>query len=131
MDRVPGWKQVGLEISNIIEEMVEQHQPTLELVLARLGDKLIPAVVPEALCVELRSRLVSVFQMSDSAVNPGPCGFFPGLVQAPTDAAQDPDVHIHKWLRVPWTLQCPSRQAEFSLWCLRKASAKSETESST
>ena len=79
--------------------MVEKHQRTLEPVLARLGDKSNPAAVPEVLCVELRSRLVSIFQMSESAVNPGPGGLFSGLVRALTEAAQDPDVHVHKWLR--------------------------------
>ena len=59
------------------------------------GDKLNPAAVPDALRVELRSRSVSIFQMSESAVNPRPGGLFPRLVQALTEATQDPGVHIH------------------------------------
>ena len=79
VDRVPGRKEVGCKISKSFEEVVEKHQQTLESVLARLGDKSNLAAVPEALCVELRSRLVSILQMSDSAVNPGPGGLFPCL----------------------------------------------------
>ena len=41
---------IGCHFSQIIEEMAEEHKPTLELVLARLGDKLNPAVVPSFMC---------------------------------------------------------------------------------
>ena len=71
------------------------------------------------------------FQMSECAVNAGQGGLFLGLVQALTEAAQDLDVHIHKWLRVKFLCgaQFPSCLAESSLWCPHKSSAKSVTES--
>ena len=99
VDRVPGWKVVGRKIAKIIEELVNKHQEVLDTVLSGLGDKVNPTAVPESLCVGLRSRLSSIFQMSESVLNPGPGGLFPGLVQALTEVAQDPDIHIHNWLR--------------------------------
>ena len=33
-----------------------------------------------------------------SAVQPGPGGLFPGIVEALTVASRDPDVHVHEWL---------------------------------
>ena len=129
VDRVPGWKVVGNKISKIIEELVEKNQQTLEIVLSRLGDKSNSAAVPEALCVEMRSKLVSIFQMNESALHPGPGGLFPGLVQALTEAAQVQTFTstIGCAVRSSWASQCPSRQGEFSLLSLRRALAKSVT----
>ena len=47
----------------------------------------------------LREKLIHTFGMDQSAVQSGPGGLFPGIVEALTVASCDPDVHIHEWLR--------------------------------
>ena len=99
VDRVPGWKSVGLKLSKIIEEVVIQHEDRLNKVLSGLGrmDQIEP--VPEQCCELLREKLIHTFGMDQSAVQPGPGGLFPRVVETLTVAACDPDVHIHEWLR--------------------------------
>ena len=44
-------------------------------------------------------KVDSHLRHDQSAVQPGPGGLFPGIVEAMTAASCDPDVHIHEWLR--------------------------------
>ena len=99
VDRVPGWKAVGLKLSRLIEEVVIQHEDVLSKVLSGLGRKDQIEPVPEQCCELLREKLIHTFGMDQSAVQPGPGGLFPGIVEALTVAASDPDVHVHGWLR--------------------------------
>ena len=99
VDRVPGWKAVGLKLSRLIEEVVLQHEDLLSKVLSGLGRKDQIESVPEQCCELLREKLIHTFGMDQSAVQPGPGGLFPGIVEALTVASCDPDVHIHEWLR--------------------------------
>ena len=55
--------------------------------------------VPEQCCELLREKLMHTFGMDQSAVQPGPGGLFPGIVEALTVASCDPDVHVHEWLK--------------------------------
>ena len=48
---------------------------------------------------QLRQRLEALLGLNNEQLQPGPGGLFPGVVQGLTEAAQDPDVHIHEWLR--------------------------------
>ena len=99
VDRVPGWKSVGVRLSKIIEEVVIQHEDVLNKVFNGLGQKDQVEAVPEQCCELLREKLFLMFAASESAVQPGPGGLFPGVFQLLTDEACDPDVHIHEWLR--------------------------------
>ena len=116
VDRVPGWKAVGLKLSRIIEEVVIQHEDLLSKVLSGLGRKDQIESVPEQCCELLREKLIHTFGMDQSAVQPGPGGLFPGIVEALTVASCDPDVHIHEWLRARHRLASRHRysQEEFS-----------------
>ena len=40
-----------------------------------------------------------MLELGQDALVPGPGGLFPGLFQGLTQVAQDPDVHVHNWLR--------------------------------
>ena len=97
VDRVPSWKSVGLKLWKIIEEVVIQHEVVLNKVLSGLGQKDQIEPVPEQCCELLREKLILAFSMDESAVQPGPSGLFPGVVQMLTDEACDPDVH--EWPR--------------------------------
>ena len=47
--------------------------------------------------------------LCDEDLQPGPGGFFPGLIRGLTEAASDPDVHIHEWSKghVPLGITVP------------------------
>ena len=97
--KVQGWSLIGGRIAPIIEEMVDANQALLCEVLAHLGNKDTSHAVPESLCCELREKLRSMLGLGFEVLAPGPGGLFPGLFQGLTLAAQDPDVHVHEWLR--------------------------------
>ena len=86
-------EQFGLKLSRLIEEVVLQHEDLLSKVLSRLGRKDQIESVPEQCCELLREKLIHTFGMEQSAVQPGPGGLFPGIVEALTVASCDPDVH--------------------------------------
>ena len=96
--RLPGWSVVGTKVASIVEELVDQNQEVLDEVLDSLGDKTKSCVVPGTLCAQLRQRLGALLALNDEQLQPGPGGLFPGVIQGLTEAAQDPDVHIHEWL---------------------------------
>ena len=83
----------------LIEEIVDRNHDVLAEVLDNLGNKITAHVVPESLCHDLRDKLQSLLGLSRDALTPGPGGLFPELFEGLTLAAQDPDVHIHEWLR--------------------------------
>ena len=97
--KVPGWNTVGTKISGKIQTLVDENQVELSKVLDNLGHKTEACLVPEALCCESRERLCSMLELSQDALVPGPAGLFTGLLEGLTQAAQDPDVHVHNWLR--------------------------------
>ena len=99
VSKVPGWNTVGTKISGILLALVDEHQVELSKVLDNLGNKTEACLVPEALCCKLRERLCSMLELGQDALVPGPGGLFLGLFQGLTQAAQDPDVHVHNWLR--------------------------------
>ena len=74
VDRVPGWKSVGLKLSKIIEVVVIQHEDRLNKVLSGRKDQIEP--VPEQCCELLREKVIHTFGMDQSAVQPGPGVFF-------------------------------------------------------
>ena len=76
-----------------------RNHDVLAEVLDNLGNKLAAHVVPESLCHDLRDKLQPLLGLSRDALTPGPGGLFPELFEGLTLAAQDPDVHIHEWLR--------------------------------
>ena len=78
--------------------MVDENQVELSKVLDKLGNKAEACLVPEALCCELRERSCSMLELGQDTLVPGPGGLFAGLFQGLTQAAQDPDVHVHNWL---------------------------------
>ena len=86
---------VGSKVASIVEELVDQNQEVLD----ELGDKTKSCAVPGTLCAQLRQRLGALLALNDEQLQPGPGGLFPGVIQGLTEAAQDPDVHIHEWLR--------------------------------
>ena len=97
--KLPGWSLVGVKVASIVEQLVGQNEGKLEQVLDSLGDKTKSCCVPETLCAQLRQRLGALLSLNNEQLQPGPGGLFPGVVQGLTEAAQDPDVHIHEWLR--------------------------------
>ena len=94
-----GWNTVGTKISGILLTLVDKNQVELSKVLDNLGNKTEACLVPEALCCKLRERLCSMLELGQDALVPGRGGSFPGSFQGLTQAAQDPDVHVHNWLR--------------------------------
>ena len=97
--KLPNWSLVGSKVAAMIEELVDLHEETLNPVLDRLGDKTKSHMVPESLCAILRLKMRDMFGLCDEDLQPGPGGFFPGLIRGLTETASDPDVHIHEWLK--------------------------------
>ena len=50
-----------------------------------------------------------MLELSQDALVPGPGGLFPGLFEGLTQAAQDPDVNVHNWLRGEVPLRITTR----------------------
>ena len=107
--KLPNWSLVGSKVAAMIEELVDLHEETLNPVLDSLGDKTKSHMVPESLCAILRLKMRDMLGLCDEDLQPGPGGFFPGLIRGLTEAASDPDVHIHEWLKgqVPLGITVP------------------------
>ena len=87
--KAPGWA--------VIE--AERNHDVLVEILDNLGNRITAHVVPESLCHDLRDKLQSLLGLSRDALTPRPGGLFPELFEGLTLVAQDPDVHVHEWLR--------------------------------
>ena len=97
--KVPGWSFIGCRMALIIKEVANANQAIQCEVLDHLGNKDTSRAVPESLCCELREKLCSMLGFGHEVLAPGPGGLFSGLFEGLTLATQDPDVHVHEWLR--------------------------------
>ena len=129
VSKLPNWSLAGSKVGALIEVLVVHHEEVLSPVLDSLGKNTDSHVVPETLCAILRLRMKDMFGLCDEDLQPGPGGFFPGLIRGLTEAALDPDVHIHEfrfhlvefsqWFHLSvWT----DRKIEFAI-CTRKSGA--------
>ena len=71
VDRVPGWKGVGLEMAKVIEKVVvDEHEDELDKNMSSLGNKVDINRVLVGLCEILREEYS--FLMDAAALRPGP-----------------------------------------------------------
>ena len=97
--KLPGWSLVGVKVASIVEELVGQNEGELEQVLDSLGDKTKSYCVLETLVRSFVNDWELCWASTTSSCSLVLGGLFPGVVRGLTEAAQDPDVHIHEWLR--------------------------------
>ena len=79
--------------------LVVHHEEVLNPLFDSLGDKTKSHMVPETLCTILRLRMNDMFGLCDEDLQPGPGGFFTGLIRGLTEATLDLDAHVHERLR--------------------------------
>ena len=92
---------IGSRTPLITKEIVDANQAVLSEVLDHLGNKE-TSRVGQGRCVVSYEKLSSVLGLGHEVLA---TGLFPGLFEGHTLAMQDPDVHVHEWLRgVPFPL---------------------------
>eukprot|EP00959_Pyramimonas_sp_CCMP1952_P414995 8695242-Pyramimonas_sp.AAC.1 len=91
---IPGWRRVGDQVGQILEEVIEGHPAAIDRALHELGTKEAHGI-PDAVVEEARRRVAALYDVQlPSAAAAGRAALAGALIAA----ANDPDDVLPEWL---------------------------------